>query len=255
MPIDLTDFERGEPFAGNHAEALTALQDRLGHLQRAQIAHGKRIMLIVEGWAASGKRDALRGLMAAWDPCQVNVRCPSRMPSNNGRHWLAPYWNGLPVSGEATVFLPSYYRRAIDRRLDGELSEREWIRAMDEVNEFESQQHDHGTLILKLFLHVTGDTQLARLRSRQADPWTRSLVGPDEFSRAEKREASLPLVEDMFAQTDTRWAPWRVVDANDSASRQIAFLQEITAGLEKAIPKDPPADGENVVSFPSQKQA
>jgi polyphosphate kinase 2 (PPK2 family) len=255
VPIVLTEFERGDPFTGNYAEALTALQDRLNHLQRAQISHGKRIMLIVEGWTASGKRDALRGLMAAWDPCQVNIRCPSRMPGNDGRHWLAPYWNGLPVSGETTVFLPSYYRRAIDRRIDSELNEREWIRAMDEINEFESQQHDHGTLILKLFLHVTADTQVARLRARQADPWTRPLVGADEVDRAERRETSLPLVNDMFAQTDTRWAPWRVVDANDSASRQIAFLQAIMAGLEKAIPKEPPAAGENVVTLRAHRQA
>ena len=255
MAIDLTRFEQGAGFAGDAPAALSALQERLAQLQVAQIAHRKRTLIVFEGWSGAGKKAALKSLAGAWDPCRVSTRCVGGSDSDTDeRHWLAPYWSALPPAGDTTIFYRSWYRRLIDDRARGLIEGKRWSRACDEINEFESQQRDHGTLIVKLFFHVSADEQLVRLRERQADPWRRHLV-EDALPTRDQRERTTAALHDLFAQTDTRWAPWRVIDANDETAARIAALTILADALAKAIPADPPAVGETVVDFPHQKSA
>ena len=256
VAIDLTRFEHGTPFAGDEQAALSALQDRLAQLQAAQIAHRKRALIVFEGWSGAGKKAALKRLAGAWDPCRVSTRCVGGGADggDDDRHWLAPYWSALPPAGDTTIFYRSWYRRLIDDRASGLIEGKRWSRACDEINEFEAQQRDHGTLIVKLFFHVSAEHQLTRLRERQADPWRRHLV-EDALPTRDQRERATDALHELFAQTDTRWAPWRVVDANDEAAAQVAALTILADAFDKAIPSDPPALGETVVDFPHQKSA
>ena len=254
MAIDLTQFERGEPFAGDYHAALAGLQRRLAQLQIAQVVHGKRALIIFEGWSGAGKKAALKRLVASWDPCHIATRCVgARDGQDEGRHWLAPFWSALPAAGDTTIFHHSWYRRLIDDRANG-LDGKRWSRACDEINEFESQQRDHGTLVVKLFFHISAEEQQRRLNARLADPWRRHLEGHASPSR-EERAATTSALHDMFVATDTRWAPWRVIDADDKQAARIAALTLIADAFEKAIPADPPATGDTVIAFPNQKSA
>ena len=256
MPINLTDYERGEPFTGDYHATLTALQQRLAHLQVAQIAHRKRALIIFEGWAGAGKEAALQRLAASWNPCHLTTLCTAGAEAGDDeRHWLAPFWSALPAAGDTTIFFGSWYRRLIEARIAGRTDDKRWARACDEVNEFEAQQRDHGTLVVKLFFHVSAAEQLDRLRQRQEDPWRRHLMSKEDMSTLGQRDQTSAVLHDMFAQTDTRWAPWRVIDANDEHSARIATLTALADALTKSVPADPPAQGETVVAFPQQKSA
>ena len=255
MAIDLTRFEHGAAFAGDEQAALSAVQERLAQLQVAQIAHRKRALIVFEGWSGAGKKAALKRLVGAWDPCRVSTQCSAGSDgSDDRRHWLAPYWSALPPAGDTTIFYHSWYRRLIDDRALGLIEGKRWSRACDEINEFEAQQRDHGTLIVKLFFHVSAEQQLQRLRERQADPWRGHLV-EDALPTRDARERSTAALNDLFSQTDTRWAPWRVIDANDQPSARIAALTILADAFDKAIPSEPPVTGDTVVAFPQQKSA
>jgi len=254
VPIDLTKFERGEPFPGDYRAALTALQVRLSALQLAQIVHRKRAIILFEGWEGAGKKSALKRLAAAWDPCHFTTHSVgSGAGDDSDRHWLARFWATLPPAGSTTLFYRSWYRKAVDDRALGRGKAKDWARACDEINEFESQQRDHGTLIVKLFFHVSASVQDQRLRERAEDRWRKWLVDAEDLRSQNAREAHLAAWQDIFAHTDTRWAPWNVIDANDEHAARIAALSAIVAALEKAIPLDPPAEGDNVVMLAQQK--
>jgi len=254
VPIDLTKFERGEPFAGDYHATLRALQDRLSLLQLAQIVHRKRAIILFEGWEGAGKKSALKRLAAAWDPCHFATHQVGGSASDDGdRHWLARYWARLPQAGCTTLFYRSWYRKVVDDRALGRGKAKDWARAYDEINEFESQQRDHGTLIVKLFFHVSAAVQDERLRERGDDPWRKWLIEHEDLRSLTAREGYLAAWQDTFAHTDTRWAPWHVIDANDPHAAYIAALTAIVESLEKAIPLEPPADGDNVVMLAQQK--
>lgn len=250
VSIDLTDHERGIPFAGDAGAALTALRERLSRAQLSQIVHRQRMVVVLEGPEAGGKVDALKQVVAALDPRFVTVCSilPDRRRHNEG-HWLARFWAGLPDAGHSTFFYHSWYKRVLEDRVLGLVSDKEWGRAFDEINEFEAQQRDYGTVIAKLFFHVTDAVQDARIAAIRDDPWRSRMLGPDELRGSEARARYRDAAEQMFAQNHTRWSPWTAIDANDHDAATIAALTEIAGVMEKAFPSAPPGEAGSVVGF------
>ena len=252
MPINLADIERGAPFTGDYPAALAALQERLARVQMAQVVHRRRAVIVLEGPEGAGKKSALKLLGAALDPCHYTVHCvaPDRRHSNEG-HWLARFWNRLPPAGSTAIFLHSWYRRVLEDHVMGLVSDKEWKRGFDEINEFEAQQRDYETLLIKLYFHATDRNLDDRIGARAADPWQHHLLGPVELRTADGRDAYRQALAQVFKQTDTRWAPWVGIDANDEAAARIAALTVIAEALEKAVPLQPPERVEPARSFSS----
>ena len=252
MPINLEELERGVPFSGDYAATLAALQDRLARLQLAQLVHRRRAVIVLEGPEGAGKKAILKGLGSALDPCHFNVHCvtPDRRQSSEG-HWLARFWNRLPASGHTAIFFHSWYRRVLEDHVMGLVSDKEWKRGFDEINEFEAQQRDYGTLLIKLYLHATDKVLDERIGVRAADPWQHHMLGPVELRTADGRESYRKSVAQMFKLTDTRWAPWMGVDATDEQAANVAALTVIAETLEKAVPLEAPARSEPAARFTS----
>jgi polyphosphate kinase 2 (PPK2 family) len=248
VAIDLTQFERGEPFAGNTGAALTALGQRIARAQLAQVIQGGRAMIVLEGLEGGGKTTALKAIAGALDPRFVSTIhvVPDRRRSIEG-HWLVRSWRAVPEDGRTTLFFHSWYRRVLEDKVLGHIEQKAWQRAFDEINEFEAQQRDHGTAIVKLLFHVTEARREARLAQRQADPLQRMLMGPEELRGGEARAAYDEALGQTLAQTDTRWAPWTAVDANDSESAEVAAMEAVAIALEKAFRPEQLALDPNVV--------
>ncbi len=242
VPIELTRFEGSEPFPGNYADALAVVQARLSSLHTRQIVHGRRALIVLEGWSGSGKKGALKRLSATLDPCHYTTHCVGNLTHDEReRHWLSRFWSSLPASGNTAIFYNSWHHRVVDRILSGGAEGKAAARACDEINEFENQQHEHGTAIVKLFFHVTAGVQAERLRGRQDDEWRRWTVTESDLRSLHSRPAAQGAWERLFAQTDTRWAPWTVIDAGNKQAARIAALEAIAGALAKAMPAHPPA--------------
>jgi polyphosphate kinase 2 (PPK2 family) len=256
VPINLADIERGAPFTGDYAAALAALQDRLARVQLAQVVHRRRAIIVLEGPEGAGKKAVLQRLGAALDPCFYAVHCvaPDRRQASEG-HWLARFWNRLPAAGGTAIFFHSWYRRVLEDHVMGLVSDKEWKRGFDEINEFESQQRDYGTALIKLYFHATDRLLDERISARAADPWQHHLLGPVELRTADGRDSYRRALAQMFKQTDTRWAPWTGIDGNDEAAAHIAALTVIADALEKAIPMAPPQRSEPAARFTTSPAA
>lgn len=241
MTIDLRDYEAGTPYAGDYAKDLAALQKRLAHIQVAHIVHKRRAVVMFEGWDASGKGGAIQRLTAEWDPRYFEVwpiAAPS--PEEKARHFLWRFWQRLPMDGDISVFDRSWYGRVLVERVEGYATEAEWKRAFDEINEFEAQQADAGTTIVKIFLHVTQPEQDKRFRDRLDHPWKRWKTGRDDYRNRARRADYLVAMAEMFERTDTRWGPWTVIDGNCKEAARIAVLTAVADRLEANVPMDPP---------------
>ena len=244
MPIDLDDYETGADYPGDYDDDLAELQKKLSHLSVANQVYGKSAIIVCEGWDAAGKGGAIQRMVAECDPRSFEVwpiAAPS--PEEKAHHYLWRFWKRLPAAGEIAIFDRSWYGRVLVERIEGFCTEAEWKRAYDEINEFESQLATNGALIVKLFFHVTQKEQDKRFRARLAHPWKRWKVNAEDLRNRAKRDDYLDAYADMFAHTDTHWAPWTVIDGNDKKSARIAALTRVADALAAALPKDPPEPG------------
>ena len=248
MSIELTALERGEPFAGDLAAALVALQERIARAQQAQIARRRRSIIVLEGLEGAGKVAVLKALAGALDPRFVATHAiaPDRRRSGEG-HWLARFWRDLPSDGRTILYFHSWYRRVLEDRVLGIVEPGDVERAFDEINEFEAQQRDHGTLILKLYFHVTEPVRAERLAAQADDPAAEAMAGPPDLRQAGIRDAYDEAVAHVLAHTHTRWSPWTAIDANDEGSSTIAAMTAVAEAFEQAFPVV--VEGEGIVPF------
>ncbi len=243
MTINLSAYESGAAFAGDYDRTLADLQELISRQLVSLHVHRRRALVVAEGWDAAGKGGAIQRLTAQCDPRHYHV-WPISAPSEGekARHYLWRFWNRLPKAGEIAIFDRSWYGRVLVERVEGFATEAEWRRAYDEINEFEAQQSSDGTLIVKLFFHVTQEVQDKRLAARLGDPWKRWKVSAEDFRNRARRADYLAALADMFRETDTRWGPWTAIDGNNKKAARIAALQAVTDALSGHVPAHPPKE-------------
>jgi polyphosphate kinase 2 (PPK2 family) len=223
----------------DHDAAIAALREHIGELQLPQLAHGRRAIILLEGPEGAGKKAALKQLACALDPCHFVVHSTRRDRREAAEgHWLARFRRQLPGSGDTAIFFHSWYRRVIDDRIQGHVDPKAVARAFDEINEFEAQQRDYGTLIVKLYFDVSAETQEARLAERASDPWL-GIIRRDPPILASQPEYAEALA-DLKKHSDTRWSPWRIIDGNDEKAAELAALSVVADAWADAMPAEPP---------------
>jgi len=239
--INLSDYESGASYQGDYKDDLAALQERVSRLFVANAVHGRKAIIVCEGWDAAGKGGAIQRLTAECDPRHYRV-WPIAAPSEDEKahHYLWRFWQRMPAAGEVAIFDRSYYGRVLVERVEGFASESEWRRAFDEINELEASLANDGAVIVKLFFHVTQKEQDKRLAARLDHAWKRWKVGPEDFRNRARRADYLAALKEMFAETNSRWAPWTAIDGNDKKSARIAALTRVADTLAGALPGDPP---------------
>lgn len=241
MAIHLHDYEKGAKFEGDYDKELHDLQKRMERIQVAHIVHKRRSVILFEGWDAAGKGGIIKRLTASLDPRYYQV-WPISAPTEEEKdhHFLWRFWRRLPAGRNIGIFDRSWYGRVLVERVENFCSAADWRRAYDEINEFEAQQIDSGTHFIKLFIHVTQKEQDRQFAQRLDTPWKRWKTGTEDYRNRAQREAYLEAMHDMFRHTDTRWAPWTVIDGNDRKDGRIAALTAIVEQLEKIVPMDMP---------------
>ncbi len=227
------------PTAADDQGHLATLREQLAIAQLAQVAHRRRAIILFEGPEGAGKKFALRQLANAFDPCHTNVVSVhrDRREAADG-HWLARFWRELPAAGKSVLFYRGWYRRVLDDRLSGRVDDKALARAFDEINEFEAQQRDYGTLIVKLYFDVSPEVQAQRLAERALNPWRTGR--DDEVTLAPAHPGYAQALEDLRDNSDTRWSPWRMLDGNDELKAAAAALTAVIADYRSAIPAEPP---------------
>jgi polyphosphate kinase 2 (PPK2 family) len=241
MAIKLKDYESGEKYPGDYEADLAALQERLSRLFVANLVHGRSAVILCEGWDAAGKGGAIQRMTAQCDPRAYRV-WPIAAPTDEEKahHYLWRFWTRMPGAAEIAIFDRSWYGRVLVERVEGFAEKAEWRRAYDEINELESQLAAAGTLIVKLFFHVTQEEQDKRLKARLDHPWKRWKVGAEDLRNRARRDDYLDAIKEMFAETDSRWAPWIAIDGNNKKAARITALTEVADALAAALPKGPP---------------
>jgi AMP-polyphosphate phosphotransferase len=215
-----------------YLDRLGRVQERLRLAQQAYLKSGHSAAIVFEGWDAAGKGGTIRCMSSVLDPRSFKV-WPISAPRQYylERHYLARFFERLPPSGAIAVFDRSWYGRVLVERVEGLASRKDWRRAYHEINEFEHSLTDHGTRVIKIFLHITQDEQLERFRRRLLDPTKRWKLSYDDFRNRKKWDAYEEATEDMFRETSTSSSPWYAIPANSKKYARVEALRIIARRL------------------------
>ena len=209
---------------------------RLNRAARTAQEAQRSIVFVFEGWDAAGKGGAIRRLTSAIDAQDYRV-IPVAKPTDeeNAHHYLWRFWRHLPRAGLATIYDRSWYGRVLVERLEGFCSEPEWRRAFDEINEFEGQLTEHGTIVVKFWMHVSRDEQLRRFREREQTAYKQHKINDEDWRNRRKWSAYEIAVGDMLALTATPDAPWHLIPANDKRHARLQILKTSVKAIEAAL--------------------
>jgi len=208
-------------------------QLRLLNLQRALIETRHNVVVVVEGPDAAGKGGAIKRLVEKLDPRTFRVYSIVKPTQEEYQHhYLWRFWSKLPLYGQIAIFDRSWYGRVLVERVEGFATPIEWKRAYREINEFERLLVEDGTLIVKVYFHITKEEQLDRFKRREADPLKHWKITEEDWRNRRKWTEHNEAAESMFEQTWTHYAPWTIVEANFKWYARLKFLKTTIRALE-----------------------
>jgi polyphosphate kinase 2 (PPK2 family) len=200
---------------------------------------GPPVCVLFEGEDASGKGGAIKRLVTELDPRHVRVvQFAAPTHDEKRHHFLWRFWPSLPGWGGMAVFDRSWYGRVLVERVEGLATREQWLRAYDEINGFERTLTDEGTILIKFWMHISGDEQLKRFKRREKDPLKSWKLTDDDWRNREKRDEYKQAVEDMVARTSIEpHATWHLIPAESKRYARVAVvetvIEEIEAGMRR----------------------
>ncbi len=222
----------------DYDSSLKRLQAKM-HLLGYQVYQQQRpVVLVFEGWDASGKGGAIQRITAQLDPRGYVVHAIAAPAGDDkARHYLYRFWRRLPSRGQIAIFDRSWYGRVLVERIEGFARSDEWQRAYAEINEFERQLVDYGTIMLKFWMHISPDEQLRRFEARQSIPYKAWKLTDEDWRNRDKWHDYERAVDDMIVRTSTPTAPWTVVEGEDKRFARIKVLETVVQRLEHELGK------------------
>jgi polyphosphate:AMP phosphotransferase len=215
---------------------LARHQRRIHELQREALKQGRSSILVFEGPDAAGKGGTIRRLITTLDARHYEVmQYGAPTEEEHAHHYLWRFWRSIERSGCLTIFDRSWYGRVLVERVEGLASENEWRRAFAEINDFEDQLIEHGTILVKFWLHVTPDEQRSRFEDRKLKPYKQWKLTAEDWRNRAKWYDYENAAHDMVKYTSTRVSPWELVPANSKNYARVKVLETFGDYLESAL--------------------
>jgi polyphosphate kinase len=216
---------------------LARLQGELVRLQEWVVSQGLKICIVFEGRDAAGKGGVIKRITDRVSPRVFRVvALPKPTEREATQMHFQRYAQHLPAAGEVVIFDRSWYNRAGVERVMGFCPEEEAFRFLRSAPMLEQAMIESGIVLIKYWLEVGQEEQTRRIKARIGDPrkvWKLSPMDLESYSRwydyARARD-------EMFAATDTEFAPWHVVDANDKKRARLNIISHLLAQLPYESP-------------------
>lgn len=236
--LDMTAAIEGER---EYLARLAELQLKLLSIQQTYYHEGRRGIVVVEGWDASGKGGMIRRLTERLDPRGFHV-WPIGLPDprDQARFYLYRFWTKVPEPGTIAVFDRSWYGRVLVERVERLIDRAAWERAYDEVNAFEAMLAADGVRIVKLFLHITPEEQLRRFRERLENPYKRWKLTEADLRSHGLWDDYVAAAEEMFDRTSTEAGTWTAIAANHKWHARLSAIEAVSDRLGRGVSLKPP---------------
>lgn len=221
------------------ASKINALQDIL----YAQSKH--KVLLILQGMDASGKDGTVRHVFSECDPLGIRLASFKGPTDEELAHdYLWRVHKQVPQKGEIVIFNRSHYEDVLIVKVHDWIDDTECMRRYAQINAFEKQLTETGTVIVKCYLHISKTEQKARMQDRLEDPTKTWKFNPNDLKERALWPQYMRAYENAMAATSTSYAPWNVVPADSKMNRNLLISRLLFSALKKLQLEYPPVPAE-----------
>jgi polyphosphate kinase 2 (PPK2 family) len=222
---------------------LTRYQLMLRALAYQLYVQKRGLVVVYEGWDAGGKGGNIKRLTEKLDPRGYEVY-PIAAPQGEDKthQYLYRFWRRLkpPDEKQILIFDRSWYGRVLVERLEGFCTEAAWKRAYREINQFERELVDFGTVLVKFWIQISKEEQLRRFQEREETPYKAWKLTEEDWRNRAKWELYADAIDDMLLKTSTLTAPWTIVEGNDKYYARVKSLKTLVDALSRDLKYEPP---------------
>jgi PPK2 family polyphosphate:nucleotide phosphotransferase len=228
-----------------HDKALGEIQknvERMEKLQYLLYADGQQSLLVVlQALDAAGKDGVIRHVFSGVNPQGTSVygfKQPTPVEAAHDFLWRAH--RRAPGKGEIAIFNRSHYEDVLVVRVHKLVAQSVWSKRYDMINGFEKMLTANGTRVLKFYLHISPEEQLARFAQRLDDPSRQWKISESDYSERELWPQYVDAFEEAMSLTSTKHAPWYIIPSNHKWFRNLAVSQIIADTMDDMGLKLPP---------------
>jgi len=234
---------KGKHEIHEHATAEIASHvARMDQLQNLLYADGSQSLLIVlQALDAGGKDGVVRHLFSGMNPqgtTAVSFKQPSSLEAAHDFLWRVHL--RAPAKGEVVIFNRSHYEDVLVVRVHQLMPKSVWSKRYELIDDFEKQLNANGTTILKFYLHISPEEQLARFKERLDDPSRRWKISTSDYSERELWPQYIAAFEEAIERTSTPDAPWFIIPSNHKWFRNLVISQIVAATMDEMGLELPP---------------
>jgi len=206
------------------------------------------VLVILQGRDSAGKDGAIKHVAGCLNPRGVHVTSfgvPT--PEENEHDFLWRVHRQAPRKGEFAIFNRSHYEDVLVVRVHDLVPKSLWKERYDHIRGFEELLAEHGTIVLKFFLHISKGEQKKRLLKREEDPRTAWKLNSGDWEERELWDEYTDAYEEAISRTSSEHAPWIIVPADAKWYRNLVVARSIADALRphrKAWQKQLDAVGE-----------
>ena len=230
---EVPDRDSAAPMKGKEYRAeLTRLEAELVAMQEWVKTTGAKVCVLFEGRDTAGKGGTIKAITGRVSPRVFRViALPAPTEREKSQMFFQRYAPHLPAGGEVVIFDRSWYNRAGVERVMGYCTPEQLDRFLHSTPDVEHAIVDSGIILLKYWLEVGPDEQTKRLESRITDPrkiWKLSDMDLKSYSRWYDYSRAR---DDMFAATNTSWAPWFVAYTDDKKRGRLNVITHLLSQI------------------------
>jgi len=212
----------------DYEKELRKLQVQLCHLQEWVKEKKLRVIVIFEGRDAAGKGGTIKAITEKVSPRVFRVvALPAPSDRQKSQLFMQRYVEQFPAGGEVVIFDRSWYNRAGVEYVMGFCSPEQHKRFLELCPQVEKFAVEGGIILIKLWLEVGKEEQESRFEARIEDPlrqWKLSPMDTESFGRWYDYSRARDM---MFAATNTRHAPWRLIRSDDKRRARLNVISHI----------------------------
>jgi len=218
--------EKAEPRLAELGEELFALQDEMF------ASKASSVLVVLQGRDTAGKDGTIKHVAGYLNPRGVSVVSFGVPTAEEREHdFLWRVHRHAPRQGEFAIFNRSHYEDVLVVRVHDLVPKKLWKARYDHIADFEALLAEHGTIVLKYFLHITKREQKERLLEREKDPANAWKLNPNDWKERDCWDEYTEAYEDAISKTAARHAPWMVVPANAKWYRNLVIAESLVEAL------------------------